>query len=65
MEGEASQIGGDLPMTVEIRFRANNIYDQLGRAILLQFFQPASNILKSRSVCDVVQKEGRISACGK
>lgn len=62
MEGEASKIGGNLPVAVEIRFRANDIYDQLGWAILLQFFQPAFNILKSRSICDVVQKEGRISA---
>lgn len=43
MEGEASKIGGNLPMAVEIRFGANDIYDQLGWAILLQFYHRISD----------------------
>ncbi len=37
MKRETSEVGGDLPVVLEIGLRADNVDDQVGIAILLEF----------------------------
>jgi hypothetical protein len=61
VQRQASKIGSDLPMAMKIRFRTNNIDDELGGTILLQLFEPAANVLKGGCIGDIVEKQGGVS----
>ncbi len=43
MQGQTGEVGGNLPELVEVGLRANDVYDQVGRAVLLEFCDDGSD----------------------